>query len=284
MVGIVASMHFAATEASKKNLIREGVLESAIRVTGNTGIDALHLHCNRIGLPLASPRRALGSESGEETEPRTLRPVRVLVTAHRRENLDAGIHDICQAIKDLTQSHPDRFHFVWPLHPNPRVSDLARRYLTGVRDVTLTAAVGYDRLLSLLSQCDLVVTDSGGLQEEAPSFGKPVLILRDATERPEGVWAGVARLVGTDSAKIFTAVEELSAQVEAEYLRRRQFDIAPAAPANPYGDGFASARIADYFSGLPVREFGYTSPAPSRLRPFPPRSASGSRAAVQSIQ
>jgi adsorption protein B len=283
MVGIVASMHFAATEAAKKNLVREGVLESAIRVTGNTGIDALQLHCNRIGLPLVSPRRVLNAETGEESEAQTLNPIRVLVTAHRRENLESGIHDICQAIKDLTKAHPDRFHFVWPLHPNPRVSDLASRYLTGVRDVTLIPAVGYDRLLSLISQCDLVVTDSGGLQEEAPSFGKPVLILRQATERPEGVWAGVARLVGTDSAQIFTAVEELSAQIEADFARRRELDIPPAAPANPYGDGFASARIADFFAGLPVHEFGYTAPTPSRIRSFPPRGASGSRPAAQAI-
>jgi UDP-N-acetylglucosamine 2-epimerase len=282
MVGIVASMHFAATEAAKKNLIREGVADSAIRVTGNTGIDALHLHCHRIGLPLNGARLALNGDADPDATPQ-ITPIRVLVTAHRRENQESGIQDICQAIKDLTEANPDRFHFVWPLHPNPRVSELAGRCLAGVHDVTLTPAVSYDRLLALLSQCDLVVTDSGGLQEEAPSFGKPVLILREATERPEGVWAGIARLVGTDPGKIVTAIQEISAQVEADYLRRLEFDIAPSAPANPYGDGFASARIADFFTGLPVHEFGYTAPTPSRIRAFPPRSASGSRPAAQAI-
>ena len=206
MVGIVTSMHFAATEGARKNLLREGVKEQNIRVTGNTGIDALRLHCQRLGLAMTSP-----------TLPSPDSPIRVLVTAHRRENLESGIQDLCQAIHTLVEAHPDRFHFVWPLHPNPRVSDIARRYLAGLRDVTLTSAVSYDRLLALLAQCDMVVTDSGGLQEEAPSFGKPVLILREATERPEGVWAGIARLVGTDPSQIQSAVETMALQIEADH-------------------------------------------------------------------
>ncbi len=271
MVGIVASMHFAATEAARKNLLREGVDQSSIRVTGNTGIDALRLHCQRLGLSLAAP-----NASGPG-------PVRVLVTAHRRENLESGIQSICQAIRALVTAYPDRFHFVWPLHPNPKVSELAQSELAGLRDATLTPAVSYDRLLALLAQCDLVLTDSGGLQEEAPSFGKPVLILREATERPEGVWAGVARLVGTNPAQIQSALEELAATVEAQKIRNLTTDIHPAIPANPYGDGHASARIANFFLDQPLEEFVHHAAAqqPQKRPVLPSRhTTSGMRAAA----
>jgi len=260
MVGIVASMHFAATDASRKNLLREGVPESAIRVTGNTGIDALRVNCQRLGLSVAT------------TQAPNPGPIRVLVTAHRRENLETGIENICDALRSLAEAHPDRFHFVWPMHPNPQVSELAKRRLGGVRDVTLTAAVGYDRLLTLLSQCDLVVTDSGGLQEEAPSFGKPVLILREATERPEGVWAGIAQLVGTDPSRIRMAIAATAEKIAETNRRLGEIDIPPAVvPVNPYGDGRASARIADFFLNRACSEFVSTVPGQaSGLRKVPP--------------
>jgi adsorption protein B len=274
MVGIVAAMHFAATDASRKNLLREGVSETSIRVTGNTGIDALRLHCGRLGLSL------------DDANVSTPGPVRVLVTAHRRENLESGIESICQAIRTLATLYPDRFHFVWPLHPNPKVSQLAQTALAGLRDVTLTPAVSYDRLLALLAQCDLVLTDSGGLQEEAPSFGKPVLILREATERPEGVWAGVARLVGTDANHIQTALEDAAVTIEAQKIRNLSTDIHPAIPANPYGDGHASTRIADFFLDRPVQEFvHHAAPIPLKRPSTPARHTSGIRpvAAVHAI-
>ena len=250
MVGIVADMHFAATDSAKKNLLREGVKEANVRVTGNTGIDALRLHCARIGLKMGG----LGADAGQ---------VRVLITAHRRENLETGIHDICQAVRAIADAHPDRFHFVWPVHPNPRVGEMARKALGGVHDVTLIPAVSYDRLLTLLSQCDIVLTDSGGLQEEAPSFGKPVLILREATERPEGVWAGVARLVGTNPYKIQQGIEVLANEIEA--ARAVSSDIPARISANPYGDGLAAGRIADFFAARPVQEFSYDPPAPAKI-------------------
>lgn len=243
MVGIVATVHFAATSAARTNLLREGVPEASVRVTGNTGIDALNLHCKRLGLSLTD-RSASGPG-----------PVRVLVTAHRRENLESGLQAICESIHTLVSTHPDRFHFVWPLHPNPRVSELAQSRLAGLRDVTLTPAVSYDQLLALLAQCDVVLTDSGGLQEEAPSFGKPVLILRQATERPEGIWEGMARLVGTHAPAIQAALEELAASIEQQKSRSGTADPEPATPRNPYGDGQASSRIADFLTGQPVREF-----------------------------
>jgi adsorption protein B len=268
MVGIVATIHFAATEAARKNLVREGVAESSIRVTGNTGIDALHLHCKRLGLSLTD-----ANISGPG-------PVRVLVTAHRRENLESGIESLCGAIRTLVLAHPDRFHFVWPVHPNPRVSQLAQSCLSGLRDVTLTNAVSYERLLPLLAQCDVVLTDSGGLQEEAPSFGKPVLILREATERPEGVWAGVARLVGTNPHQIQSALEDLASTIEAQKIRNLTTDIHPAIPANPYGDGHASARIVDFLLDQPVREFIHHVAPPTPKRATLASRTSGIRPAA----
>jgi UDP-N-acetylglucosamine 2-epimerase len=236
MVGIFANIHFAATDWAKGNLLREGVAEEDIVVTGNTGIDALHSNCERLGIRLDRERPA---RSG---------PVRVLVTAHRRENLEDGIANICEAIATLVSKDPGRYVFLWPLHPNPRVGDIAKAYLSDFRDVLLTPAVRYDELLGYLDQADLVLTDSGGLQEEAPSFGKPVLILREKTERPEGVRAGMAWLVGTDRARIETAIEQLATQI-SEHRTLRSTE-------NPYGDGFASASIADFFAGRPVQEFG----------------------------
>lgn len=236
MVGIFANVHFAATEWAKNNLLREGVAEEDIVVTGNTGIDALRTHCDRLGIKL------------ERQRPPHSGPVRVLVTAHRRENLEDGIANICEAIANLVTKDPGKYVFLWPLHPNPRVNEIARAYLWQHRDVLLTGPAKYDELLGYLDQCDVVLTDSGGLQEEAPSFGKPVLILREKTERPEGVRAGMAWLVGADRARIEGALEQLAEQL-AEHRTLRT-------PYNPYGDGYASARIADFFSGKPVHEFG----------------------------
>ena len=255
IVSVIASTHFAATDQARYNLLREGVDERAIHVTGNTGIDALRLHCERIGLPLGVP--------GVSPEPSLRGPWKVLVTAHRRENLGGGIHDLCQAIHSLIERCPGRFHFVWPLHPNPQVMELARGYLAGLPDVSLSGPVPYDRLLSLLADCDLVLTDSGGLQEEAPSFGKPVLILREATERPEGVTAGIARLIGTRPDEIEAAVMDAAEELERAREERARTSwlggggraLEASAPENPYGDGQASMRIADFFSDLPVHEF-----------------------------
>ena len=236
MVGLFANIHFAATDSAKKNLLREGVAEEDIVVTGNTGIDALRTNCSRLGIKLERPRT---QHSG---------PIRVLVTAHRRENREDGIANICEAIANLVTQNPGKYVFLWPVHPNPRVTEIAKAYLWEHRDVILTAPATYDELLGYIDQCDIVLTDSGGLQEEAPSFGKPVLILRDKTERPEGLRAGMAWLVGTDRVRIQSAIEQLAAQIAEQRSLRT--------PYNPYGDGYASARIADYFGGKPVHEFG----------------------------
>ncbi len=237
MVSIFATVHFAATPIAKLNLLREGVSPAKILVTGNTGIDALRRNIARLGLPVHQDINEADFQS---------RPHRVLITAHRRENLEQGIDNLCAAIQDLAQNHPGRFNFVWPLHPNPQIGERARRLLGRTPGVTLTGPASYDRLLELLHECDIVLTDSGGIQEEAPSFGKPVLILREATERPEGVEAGIAWLVGTDPTRVVAAVERLIRKLSHQRLRPE---------SNPYGDGRASHRIANFFSDLPVEEF-----------------------------
>ena len=236
MVGIFANIHFAATDSARSNLLREGVAEEDIVVTGNTGIDALRTNCSRLGIRLERPR------------PQHTGPIRVLVTAHRRENLEGGIASICEAIAHLVTKSPGKYVFLWPVHPNPRVHEIAKALLSQHRDVILTAPATYDELLGYLDKCDIVLTDSGGLQEEAPSFSKPVLILREKTERPEGVRAGMAWLVGTDRARIQGAIEQLAQQIAEQRSLRT--------PHNPYGDGYASARIADFFAGKPIQEFG----------------------------
>ena len=237
MVALFAEVHFAATPSAKRNLLREGVAERQIVVTGNTGIDALHQAAARLGLAGG------GSDAGAVTG---ARPYRVLVTAHRRENLEHGIENVCRAISDLAAHHPGRYEFIWPLHPNPAVGECARRMLGETAGVFLTGPATYDRLLEMLSQCDMVVTDSGGIQEEAPSFGKPVLILRETTERPEGVDEGMAWLVGCEPTLIVAAVERMTRKLERGEMRIE---------ANPYGDGGAAGRIADYFEGVVVKEF-----------------------------
>jgi adsorption protein B len=235
MVGIFAGIHFAATSWSKGNLLREGVGEDSIVVTGNTGIDALMSNCERLGLNLDYER------------PERTGPIRVLVTAHRRENLESGIGNLCDAIRHLSEESPNKFVFLWPVHPNPKVGEQVQASLSGLRNVILRPPAQYDELLGYLQQSDVVLTDSGGLQEEAPSFGKPVLILRETTERPEGVRAGLAWLVGTQARAIEDALHALGNQI-AEH-RHRKLKV------NPYGDGYASLRIADFFAGSPVEEF-----------------------------
>jgi adsorption protein B len=257
MVGMFAHIHFAATGWAKNNLLREGVDENDIIVTGNTGIDALRSNCERLGLQLDRKR------------PKQAGPVKVLVTAHRRENLDGGIAEICEAILSLVAKHPGRFVFLWPLHPNPRVGDIVQRMLEDQADVLLTPAAKYDELLGYLDMADVVMTDSGGLQEEAPSFGRPVLILRDKTERPEGVRAGMAWLVGTDRGRIEAALEQLAQQIGERRTLRTNF--------NPYGDGFASKRIADFFAGMPVQEFGEAAETDEMPRRMPVRAHAAQR-------
>lgn len=235
MVSRIATLHFAPTEWSRQNLLREGVSDSAIHVTGNTVIDALLMVRDKVVAADPSRWRA---QVGDELYGRITDPGRklILVTGHRRENFGQGFQDLCSAIRDLAQAHSD-WDFVYPVHLNPNVQKPVFEILGGMLNVTLIAPQDYEPFVWLMNQCDLILTDSGGIQEEAPSLGKPVLVMRETTERPEALEAGVVRLVGTRPDSICKVVTKALEQNDVESLR-----------ANPYGDGKAADRIARLIS------------------------------------
>ncbi len=228
LTGSIATLHFAPTEAARANLLREGVDDARIAVTGNTVIDAL--------LTTVERARAGGEgEFSERFEGIDLDRRLVLVTGHRRENFGGGFERICQALAELSRT-PD-VEIVYPVHLNPNVQEPVHRILGSLPNVHLIAPQEYLPFLFLMDRAHLIITDSGGIQEEAPSLGKPVLVMRDTTERPEAVEAGTVRLVGTDAKVIVDAARTLL-EDEDEY---RSMSFAH----NPYGDGAASQRIAD---------------------------------------
>lgn len=219
VAGRLARLHFAPTERARANLLAEGVRTEAVYVTGNTVIDAL--------MSVAEKNIPLDIDL----------PVRkriILLTAHRRENFGQPLVDIFSAVATLAARHPE-LHFVYPVHPNPNVIGPAREILGCKAGVTLCEPLDYGRLVTLMKKSWLVLTDSGGLQEEAPALGKPVLVLRDETERPEAVEAGVACLVGHDQNSIVSKIESLLVD-ETAYRVMSQ-------GASPYGDGYAAQRI-----------------------------------------
>jgi UDP-N-acetylglucosamine 2-epimerase (non-hydrolysing) len=215
----LATLHFAPTMTAQSALLTEGIPAEQIFVTGNTGIDALMTMAKRTN---TSP---VAIEAGQKL---------VLVTLHRRENCGAGLVATCEAIRQIVAQDP-RVVIVWPLHPNPEVRAAARRELEGTPRVRLVEALPYPELVAVLKMAHLVLTDSGGLQEESPALGKPVLVLRDVTERPEAVDAGVAKLVGCHTDAIVREVMRLMRD------RRAYEDMSRG--ASPYGDGRASERI-----------------------------------------
>lgn len=231
VAGVVADMHFAPTEWSRQNLLHEHVPASSIFVTGNPVIDALQWvaqqpysesEFEKLGLPadvLDGKKRI------------------VLITAHRRENFGRPLEDVFYAIKKLAGIYANDINFIYPVHMNPNVQEPAHRILGKISNVKLLPPLDYLPLVQILKRSALVLTDSGGLQEEAPGLGVPVLVLRDVTERPEGVDAGTVRLVGTDQQKIVSTASLLLNDPE-EHQRM-------ARAVNPYGDGHAAERIAD---------------------------------------
>lgn len=229
VIARLASLHFAPTEGARRNLLREGVSRDRVVVTGNPGMDTLRHARRRLdrgGTPV------LFAGAGPL-------PARfVLVTLHRRENLGRGIEGVCLALLDLLERVPDVV-VVWPVHPNPSVRETVTRLLSpalpGER-LRLLPPLPYSDLVALLARCHFVISDSGGVQEEAPALGRPVLCARDRTERPEGVRAGAVRLVGTDRERIVAAAMELLSDPQA-YRRM-------ARPRWLYGDGHAGPRIA----------------------------------------
>lgn len=220
----LTSWHFAPTAWARDNLLRAGVPAERVEVTGNPVIDALHWIVARAGEAVPAE---LESINGRRL---------VLVTAHRRENFGRPFDELCGALRTLVERNPD-VEMVYPVHLNPNVQEPVRRVLAGVERIHLLPPVDYLTLVGLLRRAYLVVTDSGGIQEEAPAFGKPVLVLRETTERPEGVEAGTARLVGTARDRILGEAERL--------LRDEQAYREMAQAHNPYGDGRAGERIAE---------------------------------------
>ena len=226
LAAAISEIHFAPTAWAAENLHREGIRSEAVIVTGNTVIDALHQTQRS---PFDPGSAGLGGLL--ESDPRHM----VLVTAHRRENFGTPIERICHAVRNVAVRHPDVL-FVCPVHLNPTVRAPFFRILAGRENVALLPPLNYRAMVWALHSCSFVVTDSGGLQEEAAGLRKPVLVLRDSTERPEGVSAGVARLVGTRTDAVEGAIEELISDVP---LYRRM-----ASCPNPYGDGRAGERVA----------------------------------------
>jgi UDP-N-acetylglucosamine 2-epimerase (non-hydrolysing) len=219
----ISDLHFAPTETSRQNLLREGVTDKTIVVTGNTVIDALLEIADRSFDWMTSPLAAV---------PQNKRLI--LVTAHRRENFGEPFEKMCLALRRMAERWPDA-HLVYPVHLNPNVREVVNRVLRNIPNVTLLEPLEYLPLVQLMKHSYLVLTDSGGLQEEAPGLGKPVLVMRETTERPEGVEAGTVRLVGTETENIVKAVAELLESAENYQAMSRA--------VNPYGDGNASQRI-----------------------------------------
>jgi len=229
LTGVLAAYHFAPTATSQQSLLKESVPESAIHITGNTVIDALLMVRDRINANT-------GLKTKLESElPYGLSRRMVLVTGHRRESFGGGFERICKALAELAKAYPDT-DIVYPVHLNPNVQEPVKRLLSELNNVYLIPPQDYLPFVSLMSRAHVILTDSGGIQEEAPSLGKPVLVMRDTTERPEAVEAGTVRLVGTEINSIVETVSRLLSDSNAwEEMSHAH---------NPYGDGSASERIA----------------------------------------
>ncbi len=231
----VARWHFAPTAFSRQNLLDERVADFQITVTGNTVIDALLWVLGRIESD-ATRLNSITAFLGQCVPFDWKQDRFVLITGHRRENFGGGFLQICHALKHLASQFP-AVHFVYPVHLNPNVQQPVQSILAGLSNVHLIAPLDYEPFVYLLRHCHIVLTDSGGIQEEAPSLGKPVLVMRDVTERPEAVDAGTVRLVGANRERIVANVSELLVN-EVSYK-------AMSRAHNPYGDGKASSRIID---------------------------------------
>jgi UDP-N-acetylglucosamine 2-epimerase len=232
LTGAITTYHFAPTERSRDNLLGEGVSGEKITVTGNTVVDALlgvvQLLRNDIALQQQMKTRFSFLDAGKRL---------ILVTGHRRENFGEGFEQMCDALKTLVEKHPD-VEIVYPVHLNPNVQEPVNRILGNISSIHLIEPLEYLPFVYLMDRSYIIVTDSGGVQEEAPSLGKPVLVMRDTTERPEAVTAGTIKLVGVNTETIVNEVNTLLNETAA-------FDAMSRAH-NPYGDGHASERIVSY--------------------------------------
>ena len=237
VAGALADLHFAPTEAARKNLLREGTIDSSIFITGNTVVDAL--------LSVSAMIRETPALEGQFAERFSFlsRDRLILVTGHRRENFGTGFENICLALVTLAERYPN-VDILYPVHLNPNVQEPVRRLLGDGRfaNIHLMEPVDYLPFVYLMNRSHLIITDSGGVQEEAPSLGKPVLVMRETTERPEAVEAGTVRLVGTDRETIVSEASEL--------LDNSSSYEAMSRAHNPYGDGLAAVRIREILAKL----------------------------------
>ena len=229
----ISDLHFAPTAAARRNLLSEGVADGKIFVTGNTVIDALLRVMEKQSTPESAARWTTFFQPHGIMIAQKRRFL--LVTGHRRESFGEGFENICQAIRDISLANPD-VDVIYPVHLNPNVQEPVNRVLHGLPNVYLIPPIEYEPFVFLMSRAALILTDSGGVQEEAPSFGTPVLVMRETTERPEGVEAGVVRLVGTGRARIVTEANAILKFPQSWDSKGKQ---------NPYGDGRAAERIAD---------------------------------------
>jgi len=229
ITGRVCDFHFAPTETSRANLLKENIQEDTILVTGNTVIDALLDSVERVNKEPSLIIKQLSTTLGDKEL--------ILVTGHRRENHGAGFIRICEALKEIAQDNTDRL-IVYPVHLNPKVQEPVKRILTDVANVLLIDPLAYQDFIWMMNRAKIIITDSGGVQEEAPSLGKPVLVMRDTTERPEAVDAGTVILVGTNKELIVTQALDLLNSAK----RFEQMSLLH----NPYGDGKACERIVEF--------------------------------------
>ena len=247
LTGRIATYHFAPTSLSRENLLSEGVQEATIFVTGNTVIDALYWVVNKVKSDNALGHQLQQMLMNAGYDVNRLQGVRrlVLITGHRRENFGDGFINMCTAIRDLTQKYPN-VDFVYPMHLNPNVRkpihEVFGEDLSNLGNMFFIEPLEYLSFVYLMEKADIVLTDSGGIQEEAPGLGKPVLVMRDTTERPEALDAGTVKLVGTDYNKILTEVSELLDDEDAYK--------AMSHAVNPYGDGLACGRIVKMLKGI----------------------------------
>jgi UDP-N-acetylglucosamine 2-epimerase (non-hydrolysing) len=235
IVGRIATYHFAPTSIAKNNLLKENVPESSIFITGNTVIDALLMTSSQLGTyPVSYWASQLPDNVALKVQRHSGKII--LITGHRRENFGDGFLNLCSALKKLAEKNPS-WLMIYPVHLNPNVQKPVYEILSCCNNILLTQPLPYLHFTWLLNKCDLVLTDSGGIQEEAPSLGKPVLVTRDVTERPEAVTAGTVKLVGTDVNKIMQNITEI--------LTDNSTYQAMSKSINPYGDGKACQRIVD---------------------------------------
>jgi UDP-N-acetylglucosamine 2-epimerase (non-hydrolysing) len=240
ITSVVCDLHFAPTLGAKENLLKENISAKNIIITGNPVIDAL-LWIQNLSMPVKIEELI----NNDKVKDKKI----ILVTAHRRENFGQGILHICQALKKIVKIHNKLIHIIYAVHPNPNIKKPVYELLNKDENITLIAPLMYDELVHLMKESYLVLTDSGGIQEEAPSLGKPVLVLREVTERPEAVKIGTVKLVGTNTELIVDEVTKLIKNQD-EYNRM-------ANKINPYGDGLASDRMVKYFLNEPFDEFKY---------------------------